>query len=353
LGFVAAQVLGRARPEISTAAARQRVEEIEACHPQRTGWVDAAAEASELSGALVAGGRAYFLTGDADQARRWLLRGLEAAASDVVERLSAMSALSLVEAWCGNIEQADAWVHGALQTAREAGLLAQPSLADAYLASVLTSLDRGEPTLYRASDHTQGEVAQSSSGAVRTLAPTALFERATELLASGNAERARNIVSAWDQLVPAPEALSVVQHHILSAWFAVIDDAPSEATRLLTQAVKIAEVYGFVDVFIRCGPVILDWLSTVPGPQAAFSNVIRVRAQRSTTARGRDLPDPLTERELEILTYLPTRFTNVELASRCFVSVNTIKTHMAHIYRKLEATDRDTAISRAREFGLL
>ena len=354
LGFVAAQVLWRARPEVSTAAARRRLDEIEASDSEYADGDAPVAESSELASALVAGGRAYFLAGDTEEARRWLLRGLVASASDVVERLSALSALSLVEAWCGNIEQADTRVRDALRTAREAGLLAHPSLADAYLASVLTALDRDEPTLYRPLDGKQAEAAVGSPGEARTLAPTALFERVAELLASGDTEDARDIVSAWDQLVPEPEALSVVQRHLLGAWIAVEDDAPFEVTRQLTEAVKIAEIYGFVDVFIRCGPIILNRLSTISGPQAAFSDIIRVRAQRSLTARPvRDLPDPLTDRELEILAYLPTRFTNVELARRCFVSVNTIKTHMAHIYRKLDATNRDTAISRAREFGLL
>lgn len=69
-------------------------------------------------------------------------------------------------------------------------------------------------------------------------------------------------------------------------------------------------------------------------------------------ANGR-LPEPLTERELEILAYLPDHATAGEIAERCFVSVNTLKTHTAHIYRKLEVSGRSAAIIRARELGLL
>jgi LuxR family maltose regulon positive regulatory protein len=61
----------------------------------------------------------------------------------------------------------------------------------------------------------------------------------------------------------------------------------------------------------------------------------------------------LTERELEILACLPSRSTNGELADRFFVSVNTIKTHMVHIYRKLDVPNRSAAIVRAQELGLL
>jgi LuxR family maltose regulon positive regulatory protein len=65
------------------------------------------------------------------------------------------------------------------------------------------------------------------------------------------------------------------------------------------------------------------------------------------------MADPLTDREMEILSLLPSRSTNTELAERCYVSVNTIKTHMAHIYRKLDVANRNGAILRAREMGLL
>lgn len=73
----------------------------------------------------------------------------------------------------------------------------------------------------------------------------------------------------------------------------------------------------------------------------------------SSAASDIDLVEPLTHRELEILSYLPSRFTNTELAERCFVSVNTIKTHVVHIYRKLGVPNRNAAIERARELGLL
>jgi LuxR family maltose regulon positive regulatory protein len=61
----------------------------------------------------------------------------------------------------------------------------------------------------------------------------------------------------------------------------------------------------------------------------------------------------LTARELELLEYLPTRLTSREIAARWYVSVNTIKTHMAHLYRKLGVADRSSAISRAHELGWL
>ena len=61
----------------------------------------------------------------------------------------------------------------------------------------------------------------------------------------------------------------------------------------------------------------------------------------------------LSERETEVLRYLPTMLTAGEIAGELKVSVNTVKAHMRSIYRKLDAARRREAVSRAREWGLL
>ncbi|SKZ75498.1 LuxR family ATP-dependent transcriptional regulator [Mycobacteroides abscessus subsp. abscessus] len=63
--------------------------------------------------------------------------------------------------------------------------------------------------------------------------------------------------------------------------------------------------------------------------------------------------DPLTERELAVLRYLPTMFKSAEIAADLYVSVNTVKTHQQSIYRKLGVSTRRAAVDRAREWHLL
>lgn len=65
------------------------------------------------------------------------------------------------------------------------------------------------------------------------------------------------------------------------------------------------------------------------------------------------LVEPLTERELAVLAYLPQRIKNQDIADELYVSVNTLKTHLRSIYRKLGAADRDQAVDRASELGLV
>jgi LuxR family maltose regulon positive regulatory protein len=63
--------------------------------------------------------------------------------------------------------------------------------------------------------------------------------------------------------------------------------------------------------------------------------------------------EPLSEREKAILRYLPTMMSNVEIAAELFLSINTVKTHLRHVYRKLGVTRRRDAVERARELSLL
>jgi LuxR family transcriptional regulator, maltose regulon positive regulatory protein len=83
------------------------------------------------------------------------------------------------------------------------------------------------------------------------------------------------------------------------------------------------------------------------------------RAQHGPTdaamiSEAADLPgEPLTRSETRVLRYLPTHLSAREIAGELYLSVNTIKTHLRHLYRKLGAHSRHEAVQRARAIGLL
>jgi len=67
-----------------------------------------------------------------------------------------------------------------------------------------------------------------------------------------------------------------------------------------------------------------------------------------------DVPrNPLSFREREVLSCLADGLTNAEVAARLYVSRETVKTHVAHVLRKLEVDDRTSAVDKAARLGLL
>jgi len=67
----------------------------------------------------------------------------------------------------------------------------------------------------------------------------------------------------------------------------------------------------------------------------------------------RVLPEPLSPREAEVLRHLAAGRSNQEIAKALFVAPGTVKAHLNHIFRKLEAASRLQAVAHAREAGLL
>ncbi|MCX7707816.1 MAG: response regulator transcription factor [Anaerolineae bacterium] len=78
---------------------------------------------------------------------------------------------------------------------------------------------------------------------------------------------------------------------------------------------------------------------------------LRPPVPRPTPATG--LPEPLSERELEVLRLLADGLTNREIADRLFLAEGTVKNYVTNILGKIGARDRTQAALRGRELGLL
>ena len=65
------------------------------------------------------------------------------------------------------------------------------------------------------------------------------------------------------------------------------------------------------------------------------------------------LLESLSDAELRVVRYLPGNLKGPEIAAELCVSPNTIRTHLRHIYAKLDAHSRTQAVARARQLGLL
>jgi LuxR family maltose regulon positive regulatory protein len=86
---------------------------------------------------------------------------------------------------------------------------------------------------------------------------------------------------------------------------------------------------------------------------AEILNVLAGRQPGQQPTGPQRLREPLSHAEGRVLRYLPTKLSAPEIADELYLSVNTVKTHMRHLYDKLGAHRRHEAVERARALGLL
>ena len=163
----------------------------------------------------------------------------------------------------------------------------------------------------------------------------------------------RKVVDAWSVAdVDEPTA-----RWSRALWTAVLHDRDGDrraATALLREVAISAEMEGAVRLFLDSGPDVLRLVRSLYHDEPTPFLRRLVEDVPPVSHRGSsDLVEQLTERELLVLQYLPSRLSNADIASRLFVSVNTLKTHLKNIYRKLAVGERSEAIERAEELGLL
>jgi LuxR family transcriptional regulator, maltose regulon positive regulatory protein len=140
-----------------------------------------------------------------------------------------------------------------------------------------------------------------------------------------------------------------------------------QAAGTLARALALAEPEGYVRTFADEGSPMAALLSEVldakqrgclaPDVPAYYLRKLSAELERDTSGAaapaGGELPEPLSERELEVLALLAAGKSNRQIASELFVALSTVKTHIKNIYGKLDARNRMQAVSRARELNLL
>jgi LuxR family transcriptional regulator, maltose regulon positive regulatory protein len=168
-------------------------------------------------------------------------------------------------------------------------------------------------------------------------------------IARQDASGARKVLDAW---VSDKELASDVQYGLWDAVLVDLEGQRDEALERLGRVLAIAEPEGHVAVFLEAGAdvqrLLRAYAERFPSPYLA-----EILPSDRPAALGRVAISPLSERERAVLSYLPSRLSNAEIARELFVSLNTIKTHLKNIYMKLEVNDRRAAVAKAEELGLL
>jgi LuxR family maltose regulon positive regulatory protein len=180
-------------------------------------------------------------------------------------------------------------------------------------------------------------------------------------LAAGDPKAARKSLAGHRE-----RAEAVPDHVRLEAWLATarISYAAgerAEGRRSLQRALRLAEPER-----LRL-PFALErtWLRRVLRADPDLAHVYRDLLEPDLVGPAREpapkpgtraapvMLEPLSGRELEVLQYAAEMLDTTEIAAVLFISVNTVKSHLKSIYRKLAVTHRGEAVRRARELRIL
>jgi LuxR family maltose regulon positive regulatory protein len=136
-----------------------------------------------------------------------------------------------------------------------------------------------------------------------------------------------------------------------------------EALASLRRALKLAEPGELVRTFVDEGSELAELIR-----QAAPGAISPEYARRLAEAFGpgtaaipppaspppvQNLPEPLSDREVEVLRLIATGLSNADAGRKLFIAPSTVKKHLENIYAKLGTRNRTQAIARAREAGVL
>jgi LuxR family maltose regulon positive regulatory protein len=151
---------------------------------------------------------------------------------------------------------------------------------------------------------------------------------------------------------------SVVEIRLLQALaHQAAGDLPTALTTLAKAVAEAPEVDGYVRLFLdERDPMVnlLRHAAAATGDGAMQAHARRLLHHAAPAAAGaQPLPDPLSQRELEVLRLLDSELTGPEIARRLYVSVNTLRTHTKRIFTKLDVTTRAAAVRRGHDRGLL
>jgi LuxR family maltose regulon positive regulatory protein len=339
--------LGYASTTRSFTIIRQRCHEAVAL-AERYGW---GAE-SFLSPATVTLAYTLLWMGEFDDGERWLARTTESLRSDAAPAIGLSRHLvsgMLHAARGSNSEALEQFTAAERLQSQLLGTHRVTSQVTGWLAATqarLGMLDAARATLERtpADRANWGEIHNA---------------RAVIHLAEGcPAEALGALEAVLARTAPVIHDFTVVEAHLL-AGRAHLDLGDDRTARAATEsALALAEADRLILPFAMARSA--DLLAAIPrhgtSHAALLVDIVDVLHGSFVTTihPSASLPtEELSPSELKVLRYLPTNLSRPQIAGELSVSVNTVNTHVRSVYSKLQATDRSTAVQRARELRLL
>jgi LuxR family maltose regulon positive regulatory protein len=132
-----------------------------------------------------------------------------------------------------------------------------------------------------------------------------------------------------------------------------------DALALLERAAILAEPGGWIRPFVELGRDVAGPLTRLGRQGVVPQFITQVLAAFPVHQAGYPvesqvrLPEPLTDRELQVLGLLARRYSNKEIAGELVISTTTVKRHLSNIYQKLQVGSRRQAVTKAEAQGIL
>ena len=142
----------------------------------------------------------------------------------------------------------------------------------------------------------------------------------------------------------------------MQSIIAVKKEQHKKALSILSEAIDLALPGRTLLPFMEGGEAIPNLLAQLPRKREWGSFVSELQEQfHSSPAKEGHQPliEPLTNREQDVLELLAERMYDKEIAANLMISVDTVKTHLKHIYGKLQVPNRREAARKAKDLGLL
>ena len=248
-----------------------------------------------------------------------------------------------------------------------AGMRDDDGLARLELSALLTEEEAAPlpPLLVPWVDVLRAELARDGVDPELAEAVLASGDGPVHHVAAARNALARGDVSAGCELlqrtIDAPSIAKpvLVEAVVLRSVAAERNGEDDEACAWIERALELAEPETIRRPFVGAGPEVTRMLRRSIRRGTAHrwlaGSLLAVLEGREASGghATRELLDPLSARETVVLRYLPTLLSNQEIAGELYVSVNTVKTHLKSIYRKLGVSDRRAAVRLARDLRLV
>nr|BBH87044.1 helix-turn-helix transcriptional regulator [Thermosporothrix sp. COM3] len=192
-----------------------------------------------------------------------------------------------------------------------------------------------------------------------------MFIKARLFLAQNNPHKALSLLHEWQREEPSrgeleQMALLALAHAQIASTELPTNslDPQRHAKLLLLKALERAQPEAFQRLFLDAGEHMADILRTILpeirlAPLHAYASRLVLAFSEPGTLSVTSAAHPLSLQEQRILHLLAAGLSQPAIALELVVSLNTIKTHVKHIYRKLGATNRQEAVTRATTLRLL